>query len=106
MYTEITQAEVIAWLGITQNLEPLNDIVPAVNTYVDSLPQIDRNEVGWWGPTTRLAAIMLAARWYRRQSSPGGLTANDQGVTSYVSKYDSDIARMLNIDGFEKPMVG
>lgn len=105
MYTEITQADVIAWLGITQNLEPLDQIVPAVNYFVNGLPSIDRNEVGWWEPTTKLAATMLAARWYRRQSSPGGLTATDQGV-SYVSRYDSDIARMLRIDGFEKPDVG
>lgn len=101
----ITSADVISWLGITQNLEALDEIVPAVNSFVDALPQIDRDAAGLWKSTTRLAAIMLAARWYRRQNSPGGLTANDQGVT-YVSRYDSDIARMLHIDGFEKPDVG
>lgn len=103
----ITQADVIAWLGITQNLEPLDEIVPAVNHFVSSLPSIEMDPVfpSDWAATTRLAAIMLAARWYRRQNSPGGLTATDQGVT-YVSRYDSDIARMLHIDGFEKPDVG
>jgi hypothetical protein len=101
----IQAADVIAWLGITQNTESLNVIVPAVNYFVNSLPAIDRDVVGGWGETTRLAAIMLAARWYRRQNSPGGLTSTDQSVT-YVSRYDSDIARMLHIDGFEKPDVG
>lgn len=101
----ITSADVIAWLGITQNLESLDLIVPAVNSFVDALPQIDRTPAGTWESTTKLAAVMLASRWYRRQNSPGGLTASDQGVT-YVSRYDSDIARMLHIDGFEKPDVG
>jgi hypothetical protein len=103
----ITTADVIAWLKITQNTESLDLIVPAVNNFVNSLPSIDMDPVFTqdWAAETKLAAIMLAARWYRRQNSPGGLTANEQGVT-YVSKYDSDIARMLHIDGFEKPDVG
>ena len=103
----ITEADVISWLGITQNTESLATIVPAVNHFVGSLPSIDMDPVfpQDWAATTKLAAIMLAARWYRRQNTPGGLTSGDQGVT-YVSRYDSDIARMLHIDGFEKPDVG
>lgn len=103
----ITKADVVAWLGITQNTESLDTIVPAVNHFVESLPSKDMDPyiTNSWAATTKLAATMLAARWYRRQNSPGGLTANEQGVT-YVSRYDSDIARMLHIDGFEKPDVG
>lgn len=103
----ITTADVISYLKITQNTESLDLIVPAVNHFVESLPSKDMDPIftSDWAATTKLAAIMLAARWYRRQNSPGGLTATDQGVT-YVSRYDSDIARMLHIDGFEKPDVG
>lgn len=102
----ITSADVISWLGITQNLEPLDVIVPAVNRFVDALPQIDRNPAGQWEGTAKLAAIMLASRWYRRRNSPGGLESSVGDVASFVSRYDSDIARMLHIDGFEKPDVG
>lgn len=103
----ITTADVISWLGLTQNMEALDLIVPAVNYYVDALPQIDRDPAGEWEGTTKLAAILLAARWYKRRTSPGATVdgAIDGGQIR-ITKYDSDIARMLHIDGFEKPMVG
>lgn len=102
----ITQADVIAWMGITQNLEPLDLIVPAVITYVDALPDIDRDSIGLWESTTKLAAILLAARWYQRRNSPGATIDGAIDGVIRITKYDSDIARMLHIDGFEKPSVG
>jgi hypothetical protein len=80
-------------------------VVASVNVYVESLPNIDRDFFDAWDKTTILGAVMLAARMYRRKNSPGGIEAVGE-MTTYVSRYDSDIARLLNIDSFRKPMVG
>ncbi|UVJ37981.1 hypothetical protein [Arthrobacter sp. CJ23] len=102
----ITTADVIGFMGITQNLDSLELIVPAVNYYVDALPQIDRNVAGWES-TTKFAAVLLAARWYKRRNSPGAtIDGAMDGGQIRITKYDSDIARLLHIDGFEQPQVG
>lgn len=104
----ITTAEVIAWSDLKTILtddKHLMLIIPAVNHYVESLPDIDRLEDGSWATTTRMGAVMLAARWYRRKNSPGGIeSAGD--TTTYIARYDSDISRLLNIDTFIKPVIG
>lgn len=105
-----TQA-VIDWLGLDssrlepQDLAALDMVIASVNEYVDSLPNIDRTPVGGWAGTTIHGAVMLAARMYRRKNSPAGIEAVGD-MTTYVSRYDSDIARLLYIDSFRKPMVG
>lgn len=105
----ISTDEVATWSGITiigtqeQVIFPL--IVDAVNHYVDALPNIDRDENGVWAPTTKVGAIMLAARLYRRKNSPGGIESVGDSM-SYIARYDSDISRLLNIDTFRKPVVG
>lgn len=103
----ITQAEVTDWTGITlpENDNTLALVLAAVNVYVEALPSIDRDPVGAWAGTTRLGAIMLAARIYRRKNSPGGIEASGDTVT-YVSRYDSDISRLLNLESFRKPVIG
>lgn len=83
----------------------LNAAVSAVNFYVDSLPNIDRIHDGsTWAPTTHYAALILASRYYIRQHSVSGMTAFGEGETAFVTKYDADVARLLHIDGFEKPV--
>ncbi|WP_186760136.1 hypothetical protein [Arthrobacter alpinus] len=101
----ITEQEVIEWSGQTQNVQPFALIIPAVNRYVDNLPSIDRLADGSWAGNTRLGAILLATRWYARKDSASGTYGSADG-TVFISKYDSDIARLLNIDGHSKPMVG
>lgn len=103
----ITTADVISWMGNpTQDVAALELIVPAVNYYVDALPQIDRSADGSWESTTKLAAVLLAARWFKRQYSPGAtIDGAVDGGQMRITKYDSDIARMLHIDGFERPQV-
>lgn len=105
----IAAQEVINWMGVDlpygDEDTHLSLVIPAVNAHVEGLPSIDRNPDGTWQATTQLGAVMLAARMYRRKNSPGGIEAVGE-VTTYVSRYDSDIARLLNIDSFKKPMVG
>lgn len=77
--------------------------VEATNAYVDSLPTIDREIDGSWAKSTQQAALILASRFYLRQATPTGITAYGQDQSVFVTKYDSDIARLLHIDGFQEP---
>lgn len=104
----ITATDVIGWLElrtVTTDDFHLSLIVPAVNAYVDSLPSIDRKEDGTWAGTTQMGAVMLGSRLYRRKNSPHGIESVGD-MSTYVSRYDSDISRLLNIDTFRKPLVG
>ncbi|MGP9788245.1 hypothetical protein ACT3UD_18390 [Glutamicibacter sp. 287] len=108
----ITATDVIGWLElrtVTTDDFHLSLIVPAVNAYVESLPSIDRTvlEDGStkWAGTTQMGAVMLASRLYRRKNSPHGIESVGD-MSTYVSRYDSDISRLLNIDTFRKPLVG
>lgn len=103
----LTAKDVIDWAEL--RTIPTDDahlalIVPAVNAYVDALPSIDRED-GAWAGTTKLGAVMLAARLYRRKNSQNGIESVGD-MSTYVSRYDSDIGRLLNIDTFHKPLVG
>lgn len=103
----ITPDDVTAWSGLTLPVGdgPMTMVTAAINHYVDSLPSIDCDASGAWAATTKLGAIMLAARVYRRKNSPGGIEAVGDSM-SYIARYDSDISRLLNIDTFRKPVVG
>lgn len=90
-------------------------VVESVNSYVESLPDIDRIttredvdgvtvESSTWGPDTHLGALMLAARLYERRDSRGGVINLGESVT-YVARYDPDVARLLRLDAFTKPKV-
>ncbi len=57
-----------------------------------------------WDESTRLGAVMLTARLYRRRNSPNGVESLTEMGASYVSRYDSDIARLLLVDSFAKPV--
>jgi hypothetical protein len=103
----LTVNDVISWTNLKNaDLEVLSTVVDAVNVYVALLPGIDLNEDLSWAATTKFGATLLASRWYKRKSSANGVEATTDGGAIYVTKYDSDIARLLHIDGFQKPMVG
>lgn len=113
MADALTTQEVATWLGMKSHEGDthLEAVVSATIDLVDSLPDAPRmpaNEAGVraWAPRTHQAAVMLAARLYRRRNSPGGIEAMTDGGATYVSRYDSDISRMLRIDGHTRPAVG
>lgn len=102
----IIESEVTNW-----SKEPaspnLTMVLAAVNSFVGSLPVVQHLEDGAaWPAEVRLGAIMLAARLAKRRNSPNGIeSATDMNVT-YTARYDSDISRMLQIDGHRAPAVG
>lgn len=75
-------------------------VVGAVNAWVVSLHGEE------WPADVELGALMLAARLHKRRNSPTGIDAvGDIGV-SYVSRYDSDLDRLLRLNAWATPQVG
>ena len=112
----ITEKQVADWLKLKH--DGTGDIhlpiaVAATNALIARLPDIDMVDevvegvpMKVWAPTTVLAATMFAARLYQRRNSPNGIEAVGEMGTSYVARYDPDIARMLYLDSFQLPQVG
>ncbi|NUL43736.1 hypothetical protein F7P69_00775 [Cellulosimicrobium funkei] len=103
----ITTADVIDWSGMEVEVTDFHmvEVVAATNTYVEGLPSIDREEDGSWSANTRLGALMLASRLYRRKDSPAGVMSLGD-TSTFVSRWDDDLARLLNLQAWRKPMVG
>lgn len=106
MAASITAAEIQKWLKASSTDEHMQMCADAVTAYVDKLPHIERDENGDWAASTKLGALMLGARLYKRRNSPNGIESFGEIGNTYVSRYDSDIARLLHIEAFRKPQVG
>jgi hypothetical protein len=111
----VTSEDVQAWLGITgkitgaDDLANLNAVVATVNAYVSALPVAAIGvaaEPPYWPDSVWNGAVMLAARYYRRRNSPNGVEAITESGAQYIARYDSDIARLLQIEVFIRPAVG
>lgn len=101
-------AAIKAWLKIDRPDDDgiLATIAVAVTSLIEDLPDVRRTDTGAWADSTHTAALMLAARLYRRRNSPAGVEAFANQGAVYVSRYDSDIARLLRIDSYTPPRVG
>lgn len=118
--TVITVDAVRQWLGLPASEPALEDAVAATNAFVgrltlplqpvlaDGIPVLDDDGVQIMEPAddTVLGAKMLAARLFRRRNSPSGVEAITDAGTSFVARYDSDISRLLQLDGFAGPRIG
>lgn len=112
----ITEKQVADWLKLKNGGSGdihLPMVVLSTNALIARLPDIDMVDklvegvmLKVWAPTTELAAIMFAARLYNRRNSVNGIEAVGEMGTSYVARYDPDIARMLYLDSFQLPQVG
>lgn len=74
----------------------------AVHALVAALPITQGHPT--WREDTALGAVMLTARLHRRRNSPAGIESLTEMGATYVSRYDSDIARLLRIDAFVGPV--
>ena len=103
---QLTELEVTEW-SKEQSGPNLTRTVAATNSFVNSQPveqQLDPDDA--WPEHVRIGALMLAARLIKRRNSPNGIeAATDMNVT-YTARYDSDIARMLQLDKYQAPAVG
>lgn len=105
----LTTQQVISWADLRSILTDDQDItlvVEFVNHYVNGLPTIDRDPVdGSWAPNTTYGALLLANKLYRRKNSPDGIVSLGDS-TVYVSRFDADISRALNLGDHLKPVIG
>ncbi|AGW42457.1 hypothetical protein O159_25240 [Leifsonia xyli subsp. cynodontis DSM 46306] len=103
----VAAAQLSAWSKVPADDQNMSLVVGAVNAYVGGLPVVAGvPEDTAWPASVTLGALMLGARLLRRRNSPNGVEALTSDVISYTARYDSDIARMLGLDGFESPAVG
>lgn len=93
--------ETAAWMKLAAADAALEACARAAHALVARLPV---GRAAPWAEDTRLGAIMLTARLHRRRNSPAGIEALTEMGASYVSRYDSDIARLLKIDAFMGPV--
>lgn len=76
----------------------------AVNRFVRRLhnPLPD----GTWGPDHALGAQMLGARLWRRRNSAEGVAAFTADGAVYVQRNDPDVAMLLELGPYARPVVG
>lgn len=88
-------------LGESERLE-VEAVVAAVNALIVSY----KGERDTWPAYWEHGAKMLAMRIYRRRDSPGGVEALGELGPVYVSRNDPDLAQLLEIGRYAKPVVG
>lgn len=106
----LSPASVKAWLRLADTAD--DDLIEACCAAVE--PQVQRARPEFWsaaGPPyvpdaeVYQAAVMLAAKVYRRRNSPGGLEAFSESVM-YVSRFDPEVQRALHQGAWAMPGVG
>lgn len=102
----ITPQEVRQWTGAKLDGSLSDPAISSVIVSVVDMVEIWKaTQIDDWPPRWRTGTIMLIARYVRRRNSPSGVeTVGDMGV-AYVSRKDPDIAQMLEISTYTKPVV-
>lgn len=84
--------------------------VDGVNAWVARLPYASTTDAGGvtsWAADVVYGANLLAGRLYRRRNSPAGVESfSDLGGAVYVQRNDPDVAQMLGIGTYARPVVG
>lgn len=83
------------------------EVVDPVDILVRGLPIAAKARgLAAWPADIALGAAMLGARLHRRRNSPDGVAAfGDQGPV-YVQRNDPDIAQLLQLGDYARPVVG
>ena len=89
---------------VALRVDAVNSLVRSLPVAADALTYSDTPPA--WPPYVTLGATMLACRLWRRKDSPSGVeTFTDQGAV-YVSRNDPDVAQLLQLGSYAKPLVG
>lgn len=101
-----TPSAVETYLGLTadRDANELRRVVDAVNDLVGEWAGI--TEAAEAGDRIKFGALMLAARVFRRRNSPAGVEALGEMGPVYVSRNDPDLAMMLGLGNYRRPVVG
>lgn len=105
-----TVTAVAEWLGVPEGTgggerAHIAVVVPAVNAWVEDLYPA---EVAAQTLRTKYVqgAVMLAARIVRRRNSPAGVESFGELGATYVSRYDPDVERLLELGPHRRPVIG
>lgn len=107
-----TRDDTKTWLAITDDEDntAIDQVVGAVNVLVRGLPVAQRSNTdpapADWPADVKLGATMLAARIFRRRSTPGGVEAAGAFGVAYVRRNDPDVAQLLQLGEYAAPAVG
>ena len=101
MLTPAELAErVVQWGSLkatTVTDESLLSVCGAAIAYVSALPVVADRVSGEPSEAAYVGMTMLAARLYKRKDTPSGLESFGEWGSSYVSRYDPDIATLLRL---------
>lgn len=99
-----TREAVKSRLEITDDDEnsAIDDVVDAVNEIVRGLPIVQA--VDAWPQRVVLGANMLAVRVYERSGTPDGTAQLTTAGPVYIERYDPDLAQLLRIGAYAKPV--
>lgn len=102
MANEITAPEIIEYMQLQ------NDDAPKLTVTIAR--EVSDQVTVWhgdtWPPGVKLGALMLGARLYRRRNSSTGVESVGGDLGTYVSRFDSDLDRQLQINKWSPPAVG
>lgn len=77
-------------------------IADAVDAYITRWVPVEELSAAY----ISLGAGMLAARLWRRRSSPSGVESLGELGPTYVARFDPDLEHLLGIGRHQKPTVG
>lgn len=97
----ITTAEVAEHLQLPGAPDTsLGCVVDAINALLPQWVEPDRLD----SPAIAHGGVMLAARVYRRRNSPAGVESLGELGPVYVSRNDPDLAMMLGLANYRRPI--
>jgi len=83
----------------------LVELVDGVNAYLRRFLSPDGD--GFWGADRTLGATLLAGQmWRRRESGGTGMEFSPAGDPVYIQRNHPDIARLLGVGPWVRPVVG
>lgn len=103
MASEITMQDVADHLGTSRPEPDVKGLIASTVALIESWKGVSLAE---WPDHWRQGAIMLIARFDRRRNSPSGVDTITEMGPVYVSRRDPDVAQLLEIGTFARPVVG
>ena len=103
MAKPITLQDVAEHLGTSRPDTNLKTVIDAAVAMVEGWKGTPIEE---WPDSWRLGTIMLIARFDRRRNSPAGVDTVTEMGPVYVQRRDPDVAQLLELGSFARPVVG
>lgn len=103
MAEPITIQDVAKHLGTSR---PDTNLTSTIDAAVAMVEEWKGAPIDEWPDSWRLGTIMLIARFDRRRNSPSGVDTVTEMGPVYVSRRDPDVAQLLEIGTWSRPVVG